>query len=205
MKQRKGSLFVVSAPSGAGKTTLCWKLCDSLAGIRHSVSYTTRSPRPGETNGVHYTFVDEDEFRSMITEGEFVEWAEVHGNFYGTSKKRIEDMTDAGSDVILDIDVQGARQIKEHFPDSVLIFVLPPSMEALKERLAGRKTDSEDVIKMRLQNAIDEIKEYKNYDYVIVNDSLDNALKEISSIVIAERVKISKMEHDRIKENFLKL
>lgn len=141
----------------------------------------------------------------MITEGELVEWAEVHGNFYGTSKKMIEDMTGAGFDVILDIDVQGARQIKEHFPDSVLIFVLPPSMEALKERLAGRKTDSEDVIKMRLQNAIGEIKEYKNYDYVIVNDSLDTALKEISSIVIAERAKISKMEHERIKENFLKL
>jgi len=196
---------VVSAPSGAGKTTLCWKLCDSLAWIKHSISYTTRSPRPGETNGVHYTFTDEDEFRSMITEGELVEWAEVHGNFYGTSKKMIEDMTGAGFDVILDIDVQGARQIKEHFPDSVLIFVLPPSMEALKERLAGRKTDSEDVIKMRLQNAIGEIKEYKNYDYVIVNDSLDTALKEISSIVIAERAKISKMEHERIKENFLKL
>ncbi len=205
MRQRKGSLFVVSAPSGAGKTTLCRKLCDSLAGIKHSVSYTTRRPRPGEANDVHYTFVDEDEFRFMITEGEFVEWAAVHGNFYGTSKKRIEDMTGAGSDVILDIDVQGARQIKEHFPDSVLIFVLPPSMEALKERLTGRMSDSEDVIKTRLQNAIDEIKEYKNYDYVIVNDSLDNALKEISSIVIAERVKISKMEHDRIKENFKKL
>lgn len=204
MRQRKGSLFVVSAPSGAGKTTLCWKLCDSLAGIKHSVSYTTRNPRPGETDGVHYTFVDEDEFRSMITDGEFVEWAEVHGNFYGTSKKRIEDMTDAGYDVILDIDVQGARQIREHFPDSVLIFVLPPSMEVLKERLAGRKTDSEDVIKMRLQNAIGEIKEYKNYDYVIVNDSLDNAIKEMSSIVIAERVRISKMERDWIKEIFLK-
>lgn len=203
MKQRKGSLFVVSAPSGAGKTTLCWKLCDSLAGIKHSISYTTRSPRHGEINGVHYTFVDEDEFRSMITEGEFVEWAEVHGNFYGTSKKRIEDMTNEGYDVILDIDVHGARQIKEHSPDSVLIFVLPPSMEALKERLAGRKTDSEDVIKTRLRNAIGEIGEYKNYDYVIVNDSLDTALKELSSIVIAERVRISKMERDWIKENFL--
>lgn len=205
MRQRKGSLFVISAPSGAGKTTLCWKLCDSLPGIRHSISYTTRRPRPGETNDVHYTFVDEDEFRSMITEGEFVEWAEVHGNFYGTSKKRIEDMTNAGSDVILDIDVQGARQIREHFPDSVLIFVLPPSMEVLKERLAGRKSDPEDVIKTRLKNAMGEIMEYKNYDYVIVNDSLDNALKEISSIVIAERVRISKMEQDWIKENFLKL
>jgi guanylate kinase len=159
MRQKRGSLFVVSAPSGTGKTTLCQKLREALPDLKFSVSYTTRKPREGEINDVHYTFVDEDEFRLMITDGEFVEWAQVHGNFYGTSKKRIEALMNEGLDVLLDIDVQGGGQIRAHFPDSVLIFVLPPSMDELKKRLSGRMTDSEDVINKRLVNAVDEIKE----------------------------------------------
>jgi guanylate kinase len=204
MRQKRGSLFVISAPSGAGKTTLCQKLREVVPDVKFSVSYTTRKPRAGEVDGVHYSFVDEDEFRAMIAEGEFVEWAQVHGNFYGTSKRRIEDMVNEGFDVILDIDVQGGRQIKEHFPDSILIFVLPPSMDELKKRLTGRMSDAEDVIKKRLKNAIDEIREYKNYDYVIINDVFDDALEDMVAIIIAERVRASKIEETWIRENFIK-
>lgn len=204
MRQKKGSLFVISAPSGAGKTTLCQKLREVVPDLEFSVSYTTRKPRAGEIDSVHYIFVDEDEFREMIAEGEFVEWAQVHGNFYGTSKRRIEDMINEGFDVMLDIDVQGGRQIKEHFPDSILIFVLPPSMDELKKRLTGRMSDAEDVIKKRLKNAIDEIREYKNYDYVIINDAFDDALEEMVAIIIAERVRASRIEEEWIRENFIK-
>lgn len=195
---------MVSAPSGTGKTTLCRKLVETVDALKFSVSYTTRKPRKGEINGIHYTFIDEDEFRSMITDGEFIEWAQVHDNFYGTSKKRIEDMMDKGFDVLLDIDVQGARQIKEHFPDSILIFVLPPSMDELKKRLLNRMTDSEDVIKKRLKNAKEEIRGYKNYDYVIINDLFDDALKEMVAIVIAERARALKIDEELIREKFFK-
>ncbi len=204
MRQKRGNLFVVSAPSGAGKTTLCQKLREIIPDLKFSVSYTTRQPRSGEINDVHYTFIDEGEFRSMAAEGEFIEWAEVHGNFYGTSKKRIEDIINSGFDVMLDIDVKGARQIKNHFSESVLIFVLPPSMEVLKERLVGRMSESEDFIKKRLKNALDETKEYKNYDYVIINDMIDDALKDMAAVIIAERVRTSKIERNWIEENFLR-
>jgi guanylate kinase len=203
MKRKKGSLFVVSAPSGAGKTTLCSKLCEALPMIRHSVSYTTRPPRPGETDGVHYNFVDNDTFLSMIAEGAFIEWAQVHSNYYGTSRKKIEELVDAGMDVILDIDVQGARQIKKNRPDCLFIFILPPSMEVLRKRLEGRMSDEDEVIGMRLKNAFQEIKEYKNYDYVIVNDVIEDAFKEFVSIVIAERACITRIDHEWIQKNFL--
>ena len=202
--QSRGNLFVISAPSGAGKSTLCAMLCETLPNVRHSVSYTTRAPRPGEINGVHYSFISVDEFRAMADRGEFIEWAEVHGNLYGTSLKRIEEMTQAGLDVILDIDVQGGGQIKEKVPDCTLIFILPPSVEALRERLTGRKSDPDEVIRTRLKNARDEIRKYKNYNYVIVNDILEAALKELISILIAERVKIARIDHAWIESNFLK-
>lgn len=199
---KKGNLFVVSAPSGAGKTTLCRRLCEVLPDIRHSVSYTTRKIRPGEIDGVHYVFIDEEEFRSMINAGEFLEWATVHGNFYGTPRSKIIESIESGIDVVLDIDVQGARQIKEKHPDSKLIFILPPSMDELLKRLKGRMTDSEEVIKGRMKKAKEEIIEYKNYDYVIVNDLFENALEELKSIVTAERSKIQKIDTNWILQTF---
>lgn len=204
MQKRRGSLFVVSAPSGAGKTTLCRKAGEELSGLMHSVSFTTRPPRAGEIQDVHYTFIDQDEFRSMIADGEFIEWAEVHGNFYGTSRSRIENIVSGGNDVILDIDVQGARQIKEHFPGSTLIFILPPSMKALEERLFNRMSDSQEVIERRMRKAREEIKEYKSYDYVIVNDLFEEAFDSFSSVIKAERTRISKVDALWIAEHFLK-
>src|SRR5208282_2550773 len=174
MKRKKGSLFVMSGPSGAGKTTLCNRLCESVPHMRHSVSYTTRLPRPGEINNVHYSFVDKDTFQALAADRVFVEWAEVHGNFYGTSKKRIEELADAGMDVVLDIDVQGARQIKKGVSDCCYIFIFPPSMEVLRKRLVERMSDTDEVIGIRLKNAITEMRKYKSYDYVIVNDIMED-------------------------------
>jgi guanylate kinase len=203
MLKRKGSLFVVSAPSGAGKTTLCRKAGEDLEGLLHSVSFTTRAPRTGEVQDVHYTFIGQDEFRAMIAKGEFVEWAEVHGNFYGTSKGRIEEIVDAGNDVILDIDVQGARRIREQYSASTLIFILPPSMPVLEKRLFNRMSDSPEVIERRLRTAREEISEYKYYDYVIVNDLFEEAFGVFASIITAERNRIEKVDHEWIKEHFL--
>lgn len=207
MKRKKGSLFVMSGPSGSGKTTLCNKLCESMPRMRHSVSYTTRAPRPGEINNVHYTFIDKDVFQAMATDGVFIEWAEVHGNYYGTSKKRIEELVDAGIDAVLDIDVQGARQIKRDLSSTwggcVYIFILPPSMEVLRKRLVERMSDPDEVIGIRLKNAIMEIREYKNYDYVIVNDIMEVAFKELASIVDAERACVKRIDHEWIQKNFL--
>jgi guanylate kinase len=201
--ERRGRLFVVSAPSGAGKTTLCNRAIAELPGLVASVSYTTRQARPGELQDVHYTFITQPEFRSMIERGDFAEWAEVHSNLYGTSRPRIEAVISGGGDIILDIDVQGARRIRESYPDSVLIFILPPSTEALKERLIGRMSDSEEVIERRLRNAREEIGEYKRYDYVIVNNVLERAYDVFRSIIMAERNKTGFIDHEWIEEHFL--
>ena len=171
--------------------------------MRHSVSYTTRAPRPGEINDVHYTFVDNGTFQAMIADGVFVEWAEVHGNYYGTSKKRIEELVDSGMDVVLDIDVQGARQIKRDLSDCLYIFILPPSMEVLRKRLVERMSDPDEAIGIRLKNAVMEVREYKNYDYVIVNDIVEDAFKELMSIVIAERACVARIDQEWIQKNFL--
>jgi len=200
---KKGIIFVISAPSGAGKTTLCRNVLESMPDIKFSVSYTTRSPRQGEVDGVHYNFANKEEFRRMIANSEFIEWAEVHNNFYGTSRKKIAEMTSAGIDILLDIDVQGARQVRKSLPDSVLIFILPPSFEALQERLTGRMTDTDEVIERRLKKAADEIREYKNYDYVIVNDVMENALTELKSVIIAERVRTYRLNSRLIEKIFL--
>jgi guanylate kinase len=204
MPIKKGSLFVVSAPSGAGKTTLCRRAGVELRGLMHSVSYTTRAPRPGEMPDMHYTFVDHDKFHTMVADGEFIEWAEVHGNFYGTSKGRIEAIVNGGNDVILDIDVQGARHIREQYSESILIFVLPPSLPALEQRLFNRMSDSAEVIERRLKKAREEISEYKYYDYVIVNDLFDEAFGVFASIITAERNRIAKVDHQWIVKLFLK-
>jgi guanylate kinase len=187
MKKKEGLLFVVSAPSGAGKTTLCRAVTDSLENVRHSISYTTRMPRPGEVDGRDYYFVSGDRFRDMVEAGDFAEWAEVHSNFYGTSRRVLDGMRSEGIDVILDIDTQGASQIRAKNAQAVFIFVVPPSLEVLEERLRNRKSDHEDEIKKRMLRARDEIRDYVKYDYVIVNRDFERALIELRSIITAER------------------
>ena len=199
MIRKKGNLFIISAPSGTGKTTLCRQLIDELPGIRHSVSYTTRNPRPGEVNDRDYTFVDEGEFRKMIEEDEFVEWAKVHGNLYGTSRRRLEEMMGKGLDVLLDIDTQGARHLRASRENGVYIFLLPPSLDVLRARLEGRMSDSSENINLRMTRAVQEIGEYKNYDYVIVNAVLDQALTELKAVVIAERVRSKRVNPEWIR------
>src|SRR5512137_512938 len=157
--KRQGVLFIISAPSGAGKTTLCKEVVDIFQNLRHSVSYTTRSPRPGEVHGRDYIFVSPAEFEKMISAGEFAEWAEVHGNLYGTAIKTLDEYRSRGIDVILDIDCQGARQLKERYGEGVFIFILPPSFHELRRRLDVRNSDSDEVKERRIRNAADEIKE----------------------------------------------
>ncbi|MDA8433435.1 MAG: guanylate kinase [Nitrospiraceae bacterium] len=202
-KKNRGGIFIVSAPSGAGKTTLCGKLLAKDETVRPSVSYTTRLPRPGEIDGRDYSFVTERVFRAMVKRGEFVEWAEVHGNLYGTSKKRLQGLMRSGFDVILDIDVQGARQIRESLDGCVFIFILPPSMKTLRERIEKRKSNTRADIERRLRRAATEIREYKLYDYVIVNDTLKLALKSLEAVFAAERLGTQRMDARWIKENFL--
>jgi guanylate kinase len=202
-KKNKGGIFVISAPSGAGKTTLCRKLIEKDDRLRPSVSFTTRSPREGEIDDRDYTFITEKVFRNMIGRGEFVEWAEVHGNLYGTSKKRLQTLIRSGLDVILDIDVQGARQIRNAFQDSVSVFILPPSLKALRERIEKRKSNTREDIERRLRRAASEIRDYKLYDYVIVNDVLREALKCLAAVITAERLGTRRIDAGWIKEHFL--
>jgi guanylate kinase len=187
VKRKQGLLFVVSAPSGAGKTSLCRAVTDSLENLTHSISYATRKPRPGEIDGRDYYFVTQERFQAMIDAGDFAEWAEVHSNLYGTSRRVLSDMIAKSIDVILDIDTQGAKQIKSKFDSAVFIFIMPPSLEILEERLRNRKSDNEEEIKKRMRRARDEIKDFNMYDYIIVNREFDRALTELRSIVTAER------------------
>ncbi len=199
---RKGLLIVVSAPSGAGKTTLCKEISRVLPNLQHSVSYTTRKPRPNETDGVHYFFVTQEKFDKMIKDKEFAEWAVVHGNLYGTSKKQLAEMMDGGIDVILDIDSQGAMQIKENWESGAFIYILPPSFDDLRRRLTERNSDATNEIKKRLENAKKEILHYKRYNYVIINDKFEKALDDLKSIITSERLKIDKFNTDMIDEKF---
>lgn len=187
-----GTLFVVSAPSGAGKTTLVHRLIESDPLLRLSVSYTTRAPRPGEQNGVHYHFVSPAQFRTMVENGAFLEWAEVHGNYYGTARAWVEAELAAGRDVLLEIDWQGARQIKARFPACVTIFILPPSFAELEARLRKRASDSDAVIAKRLANAHEELRHVHEFEYVIINDRLDVATQELIAVVTAERCRTAK-------------
>lgn len=185
-----GLLFIVAAPSGAGKTTLVRHLLAQEKGVRLSISYTTRPPRPGEENGREYHFVDEARFKSMIAAGDFLEWAEVHGNYYGTSRVWIEHECNAGHDVLLEIDWQGAQQVRSIFPESIGIFLLPPSLQVLRERLTGRGTDSAEVIARRLAAAQEEMRHVDEFGYVIINGDLQTALSEFSSVVRASRLRL---------------
>ena len=185
--RKEGLVFVVSAPSGAGKTTLCKAITDSLGNLRHSISYTTRRARPGEKDGRDYFFVPEEKFRGMVRAGDFAEWAEVHSHLYGTSRQALDDLVANGIDVILDIDTQGAQQIKKTYKKAMFLFILPPSLAILEERLHNRRSDDPEEIKKRMQRAREEIREYAMYDYIIVNRDFDRALGELRSIIIAER------------------
>ena len=186
-KPSAGSVFIVAAPSGAGKSSLVNALLAQEPGIVLSVSFTTRAPRPGEQDGREYFFVSEAEFREREARSEFLESAQVHGNFYGTSKRLIEEHTHAGRDVLLEIDWQGAQQVRRQFPDAVGIFILPPSIEALEQRLKHRAQDSGEVIARRVQNAAGEIAHAVEFDYVIMNENFDTALSQLVSIARASR------------------
>jgi guanylate kinase len=185
----QGLLFVVSAPSGAGKTSLVKALLETAPSLQLSVSYTTRPPRAGEQDGVHYHFVEPDTFEGMVAAGEFVEYARVFGNAYGTAAATLRAGLDAGADLLLEIDWQGARQVRERFPAAVSVFIAPPSLEALEQRLRGRGQDSDQVIATRMAQAQDELSHHHEYDYLVVNDDFDTALRELLAIVIAERLR----------------
>jgi guanylate kinase len=191
-RENKGALIVISAPSGAGKTTLCHMLIKELPSAEFSISVTSRQPRAGEVDGRDYVFVNEEDFKKRVKEGRMLEWAQVHGNYYGTSKKFVETRLNKGLYVILDIDVQGGLQVKEKFPEAILIFVLPPSMEELKNRLKNRKQDSSGEIKKRLKNSYEEMNYLSKYDYLVINDNLTEALKDIKAIIRADKLKYKK-------------
>lgn len=184
---RRGRLFIFSAPSGAGKSTLCSALLAHFPTLTYSISYTSRTPRPGERNGVDYHFISEDEFRRGIENGRWAEWARVHGNYYGTGAEDLQQQLCNGRDVLLDIDVQGTRQILEHFPGCVTIFIMPPSPAALEQRLRKRGTDSETEIRRRLRNAEEEMRHRNLYRHVIVNDRLPETISDLIALVEAYR------------------
>ena len=188
------TVFIVSAPSGSGKTTLVSRLLASLPGLMFSVSYTTRKPRGDEVDGRSYRFVSRQDFEAMVARGEFLEWAEVFGNYYGTHRGILEEAQAQGKDLVLDIDVQGARQLRSRIPEAVSVFILAPSRQILEQRLRARGEDREDVIERRLRDAAEEIRNYDRYDYVVINRDLDDSATTLSAIVRAERVRRSRIE-----------
>ena len=189
-----GTLYIVSSPSGAGKSSLLSALLARFNDdqrMQLSISHTTRGMRPGEADGVHYHFVDKSEFQAQIDRGAFFEWAEVFGNYYGTSRETIERCLDQGIDVFLDIDWQGARQIRDQLPEARSIFILPPSLTILEQRLHGRGQDSDEVIRHRMAQAVAEMSHYDEYDYLIVNDDFETSLQQLASIIRAERTRLA--------------
>lgn len=199
----KNLVFIITGPSGVGKSTIIKLLLNSLPDVRFSVSYTTRPPRPNEENGVDYYFVGREEFESMIKKDKFLEWAEVHDFLYGTSFTEVEKSFGEGKDLILDVDIQGANAIKRKITDAVTVFVLPPSWEALKERLSFRENNKE-VTEKRLKRSKEELREWKSFDYVIINDNLKKAVTELSSVILAERAKRKRRE-DAVREILLEI
>jgi guanylate kinase len=201
--ERKGLLVVVSGPSGVGKSTLCKTMIAKVPDTTLSVSYTTRSPRPGEQEGVDYQFVEEETFRQMTERQEFVEWALVYGHLYGTPQNQLVQAMEQGMDVLLDIDAQGARQIMKRFTDAIYVFVVPPSLETLRTRLLRRAGDTEKEVERRFQRASEEITNYKLYHYLIRNDDLSRATHELESIILAERVKTTRIQESWLGEKGL--
>ncbi|MGH7251224.1 MAG: guanylate kinase [Nitrospiraceae bacterium] len=202
--ERRGLLFVVSAPSGAGKTTLCKELISVVPGLRHSISYTTRKPRADEEHGREYFFVEESLFQEMVNRNEFAEWAPVYGSFYGTPRTALTEMIEKGVDVLLEIDAQGAIQIKKKFADAIFIYIMPPSIEALRTRLILRGADPPEEINRRLQKAREEVWSYRDYYYIVRNEDMKQALKELEAIVLAERIKTKRIDMTWIEENFIR-
>ncbi|MCA1927608.1 MAG: guanylate kinase [Calditerrivibrio sp.] len=192
---KKGKLFIISAPSGAGKTTLCNKLLEKYDDLFYSVSYTTREPRFDEKDGKDYFFISREKFNSMVSNDEFLEWAEVHGNYYGTSKKFINESLESGKNIILDIDPQGARQLRTKLSYGVYIFIIAPSIGDLKKRLIDRRTETMDKIELRIQNAKKEIAYFKEYDYIIINRDIGSSYRELESIYIAEHLRTYDVEN----------
>ena len=190
------SVFIISAPSGSGKSTLVTHLLRRVPGLRFSVSYTTRPPRGEERDGREYYFISQEQFEARIQRDEFLEWAEVFGNYYGTHRSELDRAGMEGIDLVLDIDVKGARQLKERIPDAVSIFVLPPSREVLEQRLRARSQDSKPVIQRRLREAAEEIRNYSQYDYVLVNRDLESSVDTLVSIVTSARSRRERMEQE---------
>ncbi len=185
---KESILFIVSAPSGAGKTSLCKEVVTHVPDLHFSISYTTRPPRQNEINGIDYQFVSLEKFHGMIKEGQLLEWTEIYGNFYGTSKTSVEEYRSKGTDIVFDIDPVGAKKIKEGYSDSVTIFVLPPSYRELRERLTQRGTDDEPVIKKRLDKAREEIEQSNWYQHQIINDDFKSAVEQLKEIIVSERL-----------------
>lgn len=204
MSERRSNLIVVSAPSGTGKSTLLARILRDVPGLRFSVSHTTRRPRPGEQDGVQYHFVSREVFDAMVREDLLLEWANVHGELYGTARAEYELARAAGQDLLLDIDVQGAAKVRARFEEAVSIFILPPSAAALEARLRGRAQDREESIKTRLLNARSELKSYREYDYAVVNDDLESCALALQCIIRAARCRTSQVEPtaDRILATF---
>lgn len=195
----KGLLIVVSGPSGVGKGTLCNALVKNVDNLFISISATTRLPRAGEVNGVNYIFMNRENFEEKIEEGQFLEWAKVYNNYYGTPKEFVIEKLRKGKDVILEIDIQGAAQVKKSCPDGVFVFIAPPSLEELRKRIISRGTDDEESINLRLKSAKEEMRASFDYDYVIINDDLNKAVLKLQSVILAERCKILRNK-DKILE-----
>ena len=185
----KGILFIITSPSGGGKGTLIKEILSTTENIGYSVSFTTRKMREGEVHGRDYFFVSPDEFENLARQGDFLEYANVHGNLYGTLQRQVKMETESGRDIILEIDVQGAESVKAKMPEAVSIFILPPSFEVLRRRLTARRTESEADLRLRLENARTEVKHYKNFDYVIINEEKNEAVENLRSVISAERLR----------------
>lgn len=193
IKREKGLLVVLSGPSGVGKGTVCRALRTRPSALQYSISVTTREPRQGEIDGTHYFFKKKQEFEKMIENGDLLEWAEYVGNYYGTPLDYVEKTLNEGKDVLLEIEVQGALQVKKNFPEGVFIFLAPPSMEELEDRITGRGTETEELIKNRMNAARAEMERMENYDYVVVNDEVERACETIEHIVYAEHCRVSRL------------
>jgi len=200
----RGILFVISSPSGGGKGTLIRRILTHMPRLGYSVSWTTRAPRQGETNGRDYHFVTQEEFKAARERGEFLEWAVVHGNLYGTSLKVVERELAAGRDIVLEIDVQGATTVRDAGIEAVSIFILPPSFEILRRRLTGRQSENSDALALRLRNSRGEVEHYRDFDYLVLNDDVERAATQLASIVYAERARRVRQERlaERVLETF---